>query len=160
MKLIKEGLELIKHFEGYRCKPYKCPAGYLTIGYGHVIKSGENYTFLTEPEAESLLLLDITDYMQGVNKLLTKEINDNLYSACISLSYNIGVGAFARSTLLKNINNNRPIAQKNFTDWCKIKGNKSIGLIIRRICEYQLATTGKWERNINKNNYKEFLIDI
>ncbi|NMD00806.1 MAG: lysozyme [Bacteroidales bacterium] len=160
MKLIKEGLELIKHFEGYRGKPYKCPAGYLTIGYGHVIKSGENLSFLTEPEAEALLLSDIVEFSQGINKLIKAEINDNLYSACISLSYNIGLGAFARSTLLKNINNNKPILQKNFTDWCKIKGNKSIGLIIRRICEYQLATTGKWERNINKNNYKEYLIDV
>jgi len=157
MKLTKEGLELIKHFESFRSKPYKCPAGYWTVGYGHLISSNEQFTEITKQQAEALLLSDISSIILYVNKLFISEIDDNLYSACLSLAFNIGINAFKKSTLLKKINEQKPIKQKYFTDWCKAGGKVLKGLIIRRICEYQLATTGKWDRNINVNNYRDYL---
>jgi len=69
----KKGLELIKSFEGLRLKPYYCSAGKLTIGYGHVIRKGENYPHekaITEAEAENLLVKDVKHAEAVVDRLV------------------------------------------------------------------------------------------
>ena len=104
MKINETGLALIKSFEGLRLKAYKCPAGVWTVGYGHTggdVKAG---MIITEEEAEELLRQDLERFEEGVENLVEVELNENQFCALVSLAYNIGLGNFKRSTLLKLIN--------------------------------------------------------
>jgi lysozyme len=57
--ITSEGITLIKKYEGFFPKKYICPAGYRTIGYGHIIKDKEDLNEVSEDEAEALLRKDI-----------------------------------------------------------------------------------------------------
>lgn len=102
MKISSKGLELIKKYEGFSSGKYLCPAGKATIGYGHVIQSGETYTNLTEKEALELLDQDADIAENTVNNLVKAPLNQNQFDALVSLVYNWGSGHFLRSLGLKN----------------------------------------------------------
>ena len=97
-------INLVKSFEGFRDKAYLCPANVWTIGYGTTcgVKDGD---YLTEDQAQNLLLIEIINKSKDIDKLVTVNINQNQFDALCSLVYNIGVNAFKDSTLLKLINN-------------------------------------------------------
>jgi lysozyme len=136
MKISQIGIELIKCFEGYREKPYKCPAGFWTIGYGHLIKPQESFTFLTEDEAESLLKEDIITYEKAVKRLITTELTQNQFDALVSFTYNLGTGALQRSTLRQKLNRSEYMdAASEFDKWVMAGGRKLKGLVIRRHLE-------------------------
>ena len=119
--------DLIVKFEGYSAKPYKDSKGQ-SIGYGHFIKSGEHYTSVTKAEALKLLAKDlkpITDYLN------TLDLTDNQKAACASLAYNIGLGNFKKSTLVKKIKAGDSAA-KEFLKWNKSDGETLTGLTARR----------------------------
>ncbi len=80
--------KLIKLHEGLRLKPYECPAGYLTIGYGRNIQQNG----ITISEAEMLLDNDIERVIKELEKWLSifKELSDNRKAALIDMSYNLG----------------------------------------------------------------------
>src|SRR6056297_1276916 len=101
MKINSAGLKIIKESEGLRLKAYKCPAGVWTIGYGHTkgVREGD---VITEEEAEKLLQEDVMLTEQFITRIasrLKKTIDGNQFSALVSFVYNIGTGAFKRSTL-------------------------------------------------------------
>ena len=106
MKHINQaGLNLIKYFESYKQFPYICPAGYLTIGYGHVIKPNETFENGISPEAaEALLKEDVENAECAVIRLIVVPLTDNQFSALVSFTFNLGGGALQRSTLRMKIN--------------------------------------------------------
>ena len=109
MKVNKAGIDLIKRWEGFRAKPYICPAGVPTIGYGTTrYPNGRRVTMndavITEQKAEEYLMKDVVRFEQAVRARLTVVLNENRFSAMVSLCYNIGSAAFGRSTLLKVVN--------------------------------------------------------
>ena len=143
MKISSKGLELIKKYEGFSPQKYLCPAGKATIGYGHVIQSGETYTMLTEKEALALLDQDADIAENTVNNLVKVPLNQNQFDALVSLVYNWGSGNFLRSQLLQKINNNDYIgARMGFLKVCKVRGKTIQGLVNRRVAEANLFNEG------------------
>ena len=150
MTLSKKGLDIIKQFEGFRSAPYRDSVGVWTIGYGNTYypngkKVSASDKHLTENEA-SKLKLDIInkDFSPSVNLLLKKEIEQgkitqNMFDALISLAYNIGTGALARSSVIRHLKaGDNKSAAKAFLMWNKAKGKTLKGLTIRRQKESDL----------------------
>jgi lysozyme len=140
MKTGERGLNLIKKFEGFSDKEYICPAGKITIGYGHVILPNENFQQpMTRLEAENLLKKDLISREKSLNILLKVPINQNQFDALISLIYNIGVENFKQSTLLNFLNNKLfDKIPEQFRRWKYINKLVSKGLLNRREEEIKL----------------------
>jgi lysozyme len=137
----QEGIDLIKRFEGYSGKPYLCPAGKLTIGYGHVIRDDEEYLQLgIDPKtAENILKQDVNCVERKINHLVSYPLVQPQYDALVSLVYNIGVYAFEKSTLLRVLNGgNVEKTALEFRRWVYAGGKKLDGLIKRRSAEEAL----------------------
>ena len=138
MKTSPKGIALIKEFEGLRLKAYKCHGGIWTIGYGHTagVKPG---MVITEAQAEVYLKADLIAFERYLNGLgLT--LNQNQFDALISLIYNIGIGNFQKSTLLRKarINANDNSIMDEFLRWVYSKGRVLPGLQRRRLREMKL----------------------
>ena len=139
MRIEKAGLSLIKRWEGFRSKPYADIVGVFTIGYGNTYyrdgrKVGPKDRPLTEPEAYALMvdILD-RDFVPKINKLIVVDVGQNMFDACCSLAYNIGSGAFGKSTLLKKVNSlDFGGAALEFEKWAKAGGTIVQGLLNRR----------------------------
>lgn len=140
MIISQKGIDLIKKFEGFSDKEYICPAGKTTIGYGHVILADEHFQEpMTRREAENLLKKDLEPRQKSLNSFLKVKVNQNQFDALMSLIYNIGVGNFQKSTLLKFVNDRLfDKVPDQFIRWCYISGEKSTGLINRREEEIKL----------------------
>ena len=144
MQINKEGIDLIKKFEGCRLKAYKCPAGIWTIGYGNTfyedgmkVKEGD---VITQERAESLAAFVITQFAVTIAPFIKQPLTDNQFSACVSLSYNIGQGNFKKSSVFKklNVNPNDPTIADSFRLWNKGGGKVLAGLVKRREAEIAL----------------------
>jgi lysozyme len=126
------GLALIKRHEGLRLDAYLCPAGVLTIGYGH---TGDVRPLqrITQQEADALLLNDVARFEKGVSALVVAPLNDNQFSALVCFAFNIGLGALAASTLLSLLNRGwYQQVPAQFMRWTKAGGCELQGLIKRR----------------------------
>lgn len=125
----------IKAFEGCSLTAYMCPAGVLTIGYGHTgsdVTSGQN---ITQSEADALFETDLDRFCRGINSAIgTSNLRQCQYDAVVSLAYNIGVGNFMKSTLLKKIKSNpdNPSIRDEFRKWRYAGGKELPGLVRRR----------------------------
>ncbi len=131
----KAALDLIRKFEGLRLKAYVCPAGKLTIGYGHTkgVKQGQR---ITEAEADDLLLQDVQQFADGVKKAVTVPINENQFGALVSFAFNIGLSAFRKSSLLKKLNAGQyGKVPTEMLRWNKAGGVVLPGLTARRAAE-------------------------
>jgi lysozyme len=150
LKLSNKGLELIKQFEGFRSAPYRVAVGVWTVGYGNTYypdgrKVSASDKPLTIGEA-SQLKLDIInkDFAPAVNTLLADEIkagkvNQNMFDALVSLSYNIGTGALSRSSVIRHLKQgNKQKAADAFLLWNKAGGRTLNGLVRRREAERKL----------------------
>ena len=137
---------LCKQFEGFKGKPYLCPAGIPTIGYGSTYYSdGKKVTLndpsILEPEAEALLLHELQyTYLPGVLRncpiLLTDEKKCN---AIVDFAYNLGTGRLQTSTLKRKINEQDwDAAKEQLMPWNKGGGRVLPGLDKRRKAECQL----------------------
>ena len=142
MKINEKGVALIVEFEGYRGEAYLCPAGVWTIGYGSTkgVKPGDRITMF---DAKERLKRELVEYEQGVLSALTVPPNDNEFSACVSLAYNIGVAGFRTSSVVKAHNRgDKEAAARAFQLWSKatIGGVKKTlpGLTRRRMAEAAL----------------------
>jgi len=140
-----KGLDLIKKYEGFRSKPYLCPAKVPTIGYGATYYPNGTKVKLTDKAidkeyATTLLITMLNTYEKAVDSYTTDSITQNQFDALVSLAYNIGVGNLKSSTLLKKVNNNpKDLAiQKEFMKWVNAGGKKLEGLIKRRTEEANL----------------------
>lgn len=144
-KINKAGLDIIKSFEGLKLKPYLCPAGIPTIGYGTIrYPNGKPVTLndppITEKQAEAYLLHDVREKAAGVERLVKVKLNDNEFSALVSFAYNVGLGAFGGSTLLKllNANADKVAVADQLLRWNKANGKELPGLTRRRQAERAL----------------------
>lgn len=141
MKTSQAGIALIKRFEGFSSVPYKCPAGKMTIGYGHVIQPGESFQHITEQEATELLLRDLVKYETAVSLLVKVPLTPGQFDALVSFTYNLGPSALKSSTLLKRLNEGQyEVAGDNFQRWVNVNGKPMNGLVRRRAAEWALFT--------------------
>ena len=164
MKLSKTGANLMHQYEGYRNKPYLCPAHIWTIGYGHVLYQDqirlpvvkkEGYTGLirkeyvlkpednrvwTKEEIEKLFADDIASFERGVLRLAPTVFGrQGAFDACVSFSFNAGLGNFQRSTIRMKTNRREwEDAAEAFMAWTKGGGKELPGLVKRRKAEKAL----------------------
>jgi lysozyme len=150
MQLSDDMLALLKGFEGYRAAPYFDSAGKKTIGFGHLIKVGENFTSLNINDATDLLRKDIEKAVKGVNTLLTTLVPEqHQFDAMVAFAFNVGLTNLAHSTLLKLVLQEKyDLATQEFKKWCHaiVDGKPLIieGLLRRRMCEAIVFDTGSY----------------
>lgn len=136
MKVSKKCLEFIKAREGCRLTAYVCPAGVLTIGYGHTgpdVKRGQK---ITAEQADALLLADLAGFEKGVLRLLGSTPAPGQFDALVSFAFNLGLAALAGSTLLKKFKvGNYSGAADQFLRWVYADGKLLPGLQKRREAE-------------------------
>lgn len=141
----KNCINLIKMFEGYKAKSYLCPASVVTIGWGSTmytdgrkIKLGDT---INEQQAEELLMWELKNKSNALHGLI---LNQNQFDSLLSFVYNLGVGAFAKSTLKKKIllNPNDSTIKAEFMKWNKARVGGELmelkGLTRRREAEAEL----------------------
>jgi len=145
MRLDENGYKLITQFEGLSLKPYLDSIKVPTIGYGNTFYlNGKKVTMLDKPitkeEALEMFKVIADGFARQVEKKLTKPVKQNQFNALVSLAYNIGVGNFYKSTLLRyvNLNPNDGNIAKEFLRWNKAGGQVLNGLTNRRIKESAL----------------------
>lgn len=152
MKISKQGLELIKSFEGCRLKAYQDIANVWTIGYGHTgnVKSSD---IITQKQADELLLKDLERFEKHVNIYVPiYDFNQNQYDALVSFAFNIG----NIRELTANGKNSVSDIKKLIPQYCHVKGVKVNGLVRRRNAELKLFNTKtkkikKYYAKCNKN---------
>ena len=141
MKTNQAGIALIKSFESCKLKAYLCPANVWTIGWGTTkgVKPGQT---ITQAQADKLFADDLARFETAVSKAVKVPLTGNQFSALVSLCYNIGAGAFAKSTLVKRLNaRDYAGAQAQFARWNKADGKTLAGLTRRRAAEAKLFAT-------------------
>ena len=140
-KITEQGLQLIKDFEGYSSTLYICPAGYETIGYGHLVRQYERSRFeaisavmgLSQREATVLLKEDVSSAERAVLRLITAPLTNGQFDALVDFTFNLGAGNLQSSTLRRVINRgDYNAAPEQFRRWVYSAGKKSRGLIRRR----------------------------
>jgi lysozyme len=125
--------DTIKMFEGCKLKSYKDQAGIWTLGYGETGPHIGPGLTITEAEAENWLNNRLQWTSQEINTLVKVPLSQNQFDALVSLVYNIGVGAFQHSTLLKYINTDHlDKAADEFLKWDHVGGVEDLGLLRRR----------------------------
>lgn len=146
MEISRTGIEFIAQFEGFRSKPYLCPAKVPTIGYGTTIYPGTKQKVslqdpsITRELAMYILNEDVKHYAQAVDSMTVDSITQNQFDALTSFAYNLGIEALRKSTLLKKVNanpNDKTIA-KEFARWINAGGKPLAGLVKRRHAESNL----------------------
>ena len=137
--ITQAGIDLIKRFEGFSPTVYICPAGYPTIGYGHVVKPQEREQFaggITTAQAEALLRQDVQTAERAVLRLITVPLTDGQFDALVSFTFNLGAGALQRSTLRRKVNlGDHAAVPAEFRKWVWAGGRKLEGLVRRREAE-------------------------
>lgn len=132
-------LRMIQNFEGLRLRAYIDAAGVLTIGYGHIGPDVKPNMVITKEEAADLLCRDLKRFEEGVQNALTRAVNPNQFDALVSLAYNIGLGAFKKSTLLHLLNaGDEAGAAQQFERWTRVGRQVLKGLVKRRAAERAL----------------------
>ena len=145
MNVSKAAIALIKHHEGVRNRPYRCPANLYTVGVGHLIGDGKslpeswNRTFSQE-EIDGLLKSDLRRFELGVHKMLPNvPLRQCEFDAIISFCFNLGLGCFQRSTLRQALlRGDKKAAMESLVKYCRAGGKILRGLQIRRLDEKAL----------------------
>lgn len=140
MKTSAAGRKAITEREGLRLKAYRDSANILTIGVGHTSAAGPPTVMpgmtITAALADQILTRDLSIFEKAVNASVTVPLNQNEFDALVSFAFNIGAGAFQKSTLLKELNKgNRYGAANELLRWDKAGGKKLKGLTNRRMAE-------------------------
>jgi lysozyme len=142
LRISDAGIALIKRYEGFCATVYRCPAGIPTIGYGHVIKTGETFERLSESEATELLRKDAGIAESAVRRLITVPLTQSQFDALVSFTFNLGEGALERSRLRTLINQGQfANVPTELNRWVFAKGKKLPGLIARRLAEGAMFVT-------------------
>lgn len=141
MKPSGNALKLIKQFEGLRLSAYLDAVNIPTIGYGNTrypdgakVQMGDKISI---EKADAMLFFSLNDFAYWINYSVQVPLTQNQFDALCSFTYNVGVGAFRKSTLLKkiNANPNDPAIELEFLKWCKAGGKVLPGLKKRRQAE-------------------------
>jgi lysozyme len=155
MKVSKELIELVKHHEGVRFRPYRCPALLWTVGVGHVIdpahigvKIDERKSLpipdgwdrqLTPAEVDAILAADLSTFERGVLRLCPTGLTQSRFDSLVSFSFNVGLGNLQRSTIRQKHNRGDfEGAAEAFMQWTKAGGKELPGLVKRRKDEMAL----------------------
>lgn len=148
MKLNEQGYRLVIKHEGLRLSPYLCPARIPTIGYGNTYyPDGKRVTMLDKPITKEYayeMFKTIADrFALRVDGLVTAKVNQNQFNALVSFAYNVGMGNFQKSTLLRkvNANPNDVTIRAEFNKWVKAGGVRLNGLVNRRKDEADIYFT-------------------
>ncbi|WP_208436979.1 lysozyme [Bartonella taylorii] len=148
-KISKEGLAMIKQWEGLRLSAYKDAIGVWTIGYGHTSSAGKPFVHkgmtVTEEQAENVLCQDLKQFENAVEQAVQVSLTNEQFAALVSFCYNIGTAAFCNSTLLKKLNNGEYEAvPSELQKWTKAGGKRLQGLVHRRAAEAGLWAKGAY----------------
>lgn len=155
MNVSAKAIEMIKHHEGVRYKPYRCPALLWTIGVGHVLYPEQGKIPITErnsfelkpednriyskEEVDNILKADLKRFETGVEKLITVQFTQGMFDALVSFSFNVGLGTLQRSTLRAKLNrNDKEGAANELLKYCMAGGKILKGLQNRRIDEKKM----------------------
>lgn len=145
MSLSEKGLWFIERHEGYSGTAYGDSAGNPTIGYGHLIREGEDFsTGITKDEASALLAQDVEMAVGAVNANLKVKIWQNEFDALVDFTYNLGEKNLANSALLSNINAGQAVTASDFTDYNHAGSRIVPGLTTRRTDEFILFSKGDY----------------
>lgn len=155
MKVSAKACEVIRHHEGVRYKPYRCPALLWTIGVGHVmypeqgkLPLAERMAFSLRPEdnrtfsvgeVDGLLTFDLQRFERGVGQFCPVVLTQGMFDGLVSFSFNVGLGTLQRSTLRqKLLRGDKAGAADEFLKYCMAAGKVLRGLQNRRIDERAL----------------------
>lgn len=136
--ITNDTMNLLKKFEGCSLDAYQDSVGIWTIGYGNTfyedgtpVKQGDS---ITRSEAEKLLKKIVEQFADEIDQELKTDLNDCQFGAILCFTYNVGIDAFRRSTLLKkvNIDPDDPSIAKEFKRWVRAGGQTVNGLVKRR----------------------------
>lgn len=147
MKASERCLDLIRRFEGFRSKPYRCPAGVPTIGYGSTRYADGRPVKLTDApitqeQADDIMRQTLGEYENAVNRYVTVPLSQNEFDALVDFAYNAGAKNLLNSTLLRKLNaGDRKGAAREFDRWVHANGEVLPGLVKRRMAERNLFET-------------------
>jgi lysozyme len=160
VKTSPEAIKMIKHHEGVRVKPYRCPAGLHTIGVGHVLYPEqaklpmterlkmpiqiEHFRIFSMEEVDAFLAQDLARFERGVARYCPPALaSQGIFDALVSFSFNVGLGNLQRSGLRMKTNRGEFIdAADEFLKWTKAGGRVLPGLVKRRNDERALYLSG------------------
>jgi len=160
MKVSPAALKMIKHHEGVRVKPYRCPALLWTVGVGHVIDPNHIKVpfderrslpipdgwdrVLSMDEVDAILAQDLNRFERGVARLCPAALNSQgIFDALVSFSFNVGLGNLQRSGLRMKTNRGEfQDAAEEFMKWTKAAGRVLPGLVKRRQDERAMYLSG------------------
>ena len=145
MKVSDKLIKMLRHHEGVRSKPYRCPAGLWTVGVGHLIGDGKslpeswNKTFTTE-EIDGILKSDLNRFELGVSKMLPNvRLRQCEFDCLVSFAFNLGLGTFQRSTLRQALlRGDKEAAMESLLKYCRAGGRVLKGLQLRREAEAKM----------------------
>jgi lysozyme len=135
-----QGLLLIKRFESFAPHCYLCPAGVNTIGYGHAVRAGEDFSGgITRSDAGLLLAEDVAIAGRAVCRFIAVPLNDSQFAALCSFAFNLGGAALQRSTLRQKLNRRDYDAiPGELLRWVYAGGRTLPGLVRRRQAEGEM----------------------
>lgn len=148
----RETIEHVKRWEGLKLTAYPDPGSRdgtpYTVGYGHTsdghLKVYRGLT-ITPKQAEDALEYDLNETAAKVDELVKVELSDNQFGALVSFAFNVGTGAFAKSTLLKKLNKgDYASVPAELARWTKNYGKVMKGLVNRRAAEAGLWAKGEY----------------
>lgn len=131
-----KGLALTEQWEGCRLTAYQDQVGVWTIGYGHTGADVTPGLAITQQQAEALLAKDVLTAARCVNTMVKLQLTQCEFDALVDFVFNLGTGAFSRSTLLADLNSgNLAGAAAQFESWDRAGGVVVAGLLRRRQAE-------------------------
>ena len=160
MKVSAAAISMIKHHEGVRNRPYRCPALLWTVGVGHVIdpthaavkyEERKNLPIpagwdrvLSAGEVDAILAQDLAKFERGVARLCPASLNSQgIFDSLVSFSFNVGLGNLQRSSLrMKTNRGDLEEAADEFLKWTKAAGRVLPGLVKRRMDERAMYLSG------------------
>lgn len=130
-------INFLKKEEGFSSCPYE-DGGYYSVGYGH--QTTDISSCISQQQAETILIQDISKYEQAVNDSLTVKVTQSQFDALVSFCYNVGIYGFKGSTLLNSVNNkaDSTTIKNSFLAWVTTRGQYSSALENRRNKEISL----------------------
>lgn len=140
MRTSRRGLALIEEFEGFAAMPYHCPAGLLTVGYGHVIRPGEAADYpWSITRARTVLAVDVQVAEAAVRRLIHVRLGQGQFDALVSFTFNLGAGRLQMATLRQVVNRGEHAAvPAQLARWVYAGGRVLPGLVRRRAAEIKL----------------------
>lgn len=160
-KTSEKGIRLIKEFEGEILKVYLDPVKLPTLGVGHLLTPAEKRVYkvgqkITREESTRFLRDDLTLFEDAVNSSVRVPLTQNQFDALISFAFNVGIAAFKRSSVVKNLNSrNFAAAADAFLLWNKAGGRVLPGLARRRKAERALFLTPDKQNSTLTGSQKE-----